>query len=103
MGADYYTIKKGSANCFPFWIEGGSKTIGKKTDAASSPFKSDVFIWLTQENVTCGTDATTGKVLKGYAQCKYTRNLCNAAKIKRLGTSDTSASMCVGTLTWKKR
>lgn len=45
LGADFYTVKTGSANCFPFWIEGGSKSIGKTS--ASAPIKQDVFIWMS--------------------------------------------------------
>jgi hypothetical protein len=45
LGADFYTVKTGSANCWPFWVEGGSKSIGKTSTQA--PIKQDVFIWMT--------------------------------------------------------
>lgn len=28
LAADYYTIRTGSANCYPYWLEGGSVEVG---------------------------------------------------------------------------
>lgn len=52
LGADFTTIRTGAANCWPFWIEGGTIEIGVALDG--KPIKQDKFVWLTQEGVTCG-------------------------------------------------
>lgn len=45
LAADHMTIRTGKANCWPFWIEGGTVEVGVKLDG--TPVKQDKFVWLT--------------------------------------------------------
>lgn len=39
LGADFMTIKTGSDNCWPFWLEGGNIEVGVELDG--TPIKQD--------------------------------------------------------------
>lgn len=96
------TIRTGAANCYAYWIEGADLVIGQKTNGDS--IKQDRFIWLTNEGVTCGTDAATGVALTGIENCKTDTTIpCNTSKLGRLNIGSNSASICIPTITWKKR
>lgn len=101
LAADFFTIRTGSANCYPYWLEGGSVEIG--VDASGVVIKQDTFIWTTLEGVECGNDLE-GNKLTGTTNCKVdTRTVCNASKLTRLDIGANSASICMPTLTWVKK
>lgn len=45
LAADFMTVRTTSANCYPYWIEGGTIEVG--VDLSGKPIKQDKFIWLT--------------------------------------------------------
>lgn len=101
LAADFKTVRTGQANCWPFWIEGGTIEFGLKTDG--KPIKQDKFVWLTNEGVTCGKD-TNGADITGYDKCKIDKQIpCNTSKLGRLNVSANSEDICIPTITWKKR
>jgi hypothetical protein len=61
------TVRTGAANCWAHWIEGATLVIGN--DNSNAPIKQDQFVWLTQEGISCGTDAL-GVLREGYEKCK---------------------------------
>lgn len=100
LAADNVTVRNGSANCWPYWIEGGDIEIGLKADL--SVIKQDQFIWLTTEGVECTQAGTT---LQGTANCKVDNEVvCNSSKLTRLNlTGSGVANHCVGAITWKAK
>lgn len=45
LAADLVSIRTGSTDCYPFWIEGATIEVG--VDTAGKPIKQDRFVWLT--------------------------------------------------------
>lgn len=81
MGADYYTVLAGSANCWPYWVAGAD------VDGI------DQFLWLTRETITCAAGT-------GLENCKVLKEIeCNASKLTRLALPDTS--ICVPLIQWE--
>lgn len=82
LAADFRTVREGSANCWSYWIEGATLEIGK--DTIGNPIKSDRFVWLTTEGITCGNNSE-GVALTGPVDCKIaSRTACNTSKLARL-------------------
>lgn len=101
MGADFVTLRTGSDSCWPFWIEGGDIVVGVNSDGAD--IKADRFVWLTNEGMTCGVD-TNGADVTGWDNCKVDTSIpCNTSKLGRLNIGADSESICIPTMTFKKR
>jgi len=60
LANDLITVRTGSENCFPYWLEGEEIVIGKKLD--DTDFRMDKFTWLTNESVECGLDGNGQKL-----------------------------------------
>lgn len=66
LAADYFTVRTGSENCWPYWLEGQIQDVGKQLDG--TVIKQDNFVWLTTEGIECGTDSN-GAPLTGLENC----------------------------------
>jgi hypothetical protein len=101
LAADFRTVRQGAANCWSYWIEGATLEIGIDSNGAS--IKSDRFLWLTTEGITCGVNSA-GVALTGLSDCKIgNRTACNTSKLARLDIGSDSSSICVPTLIWEAR
>lgn len=99
MAADFKTIRTGSDNCWPYWIEGGAIVVGAKADGTE--LKADRFVWLTTEGMKCGED-TNGVDITGWDNCKVASEVkCNSSKLGRLNITSDSEQICIGAITFK--
>jgi len=91
------TVREGSANCFPYWLEGEDLEVG--INGAGNPMRASKFLWMTSEIAKCEGD--TGEVT-GYEKCRYsTLSKCNVSKLERLALSGNDS--CIPTLAWTVR
>lgn len=101
LAADFTTVRTGADNCWSYWLEGSTQEIGINLDG--TPVREDSFIWLTNEGVSCGLD-TNGVELTGVDNCTIDQRIpCSTTKLARLNIDANSSSICLPTLTWKKR
>lgn len=99
LAKDLVTVKKGAANCWPFWLETASIVVGETSTKV--PIKQDQFVWLTNEIVEC-TNPTTKTKVYGLANCKRTgKTACTAKQQTRLGIGKGSSATCIPTMTWE--
>lgn len=80
---DFYTVLKGSANCWPHWLDRLTIVdVGKALDGAI--IKQDTYVWLSNSKVSCNNAA--GEAITGLpASCEisFSQGNCSAKTLER--------------------
>jgi len=93
LAADFTTVRTGSKNCWPHWIQGEVVKAGTNI-ANDRTILQDRYVWLTTEGISCAKGT-------GYENCSVKKTTdCNASKLARLGIGKTSTFTCVPSFTW---